>query len=148
MDALPPVATLPAPLFDPDAFRLSADEASLAAKAREFGARVLAPRAARWDREAAFPIDNYRDMHREGLLGVCIPAAEGGLGAGFRGYCLAAAELARHCGATALTWNMHVCSTLWTGPLTDDLDMDAATSDRHRARRAAHYARILRDGAI
>jgi long-subunit acyl-CoA synthetase (AMP-forming) len=26
-----------------------------------------------------------------------------------------AAEVARHCGATPLTWNMHVCSKLWAG---------------------------------
>ena len=42
---------------------------------------MLAPRAARWDREASFPTDNYRDMHARGLLGICIPAAEGGRGA-------------------------------------------------------------------
>lgn len=148
MDALPHAVDTPAPIFDPDAFRLTPHEAALAARAQEFGARVLAPRAARWDREAAFPVANYRDMHREGLLGVCIAEDEGGLGAGFRGYCLAAAELGRHCGATALTWNMHVCSTLWTGPLTEDLDMDAATRGEHRRRRRLHYDRILRDGAV
>jgi alkylation response protein AidB-like acyl-CoA dehydrogenase len=137
-----------APIFDPAAFRLGAEEAALVARAQEFGARVLAPRAARWDREASFPTDNYRDMHEAGLLGICIPRAEGGLGAGFRAYCLAAAELGRHCGATALTWNMHVCSTLWTGALSDDLEMDAATRAQHRERRAMHYARIIRRGAI
>lgn len=137
-----------APLFDPAAFRLTPFEAALTAKARDFGARVLAPRAARWDREASFPTDNYRDMHREGLLGICIPAEEGGLGAGFRAYCLTAAELGRHCGATALTWNMHVCSTLWTGALTEDLDMDAATRAEHRRRRRRHYDRILRLGEV
>ncbi|PWS38990.1 acyl-CoA dehydrogenase [Falsiroseomonas bella] len=137
-----------APIFDPAAFRLTAEEAALTAKAREFGARVLAPRAARWDREASFPTDNYRDMHREGLLGICIPADEGGLGAGFRAYCLTAAELGRYCGATALTWNMHVCSTLWTGALTEDLEMEADTRAVHRRRRRIHYDRILRDGAV
>jgi alkylation response protein AidB-like acyl-CoA dehydrogenase len=137
-----------APIFDPRAFRLTPFEADLVARAAAFGARVLAPRAARWDREASFPVDNYRDMHAEGWLGVCIPAEEGGLGAGFRAYCLAAAEFGRHCGATALTWNMHVCSTLWTGALTDDLELDAATRERHRVRRAVHYARILREGAV
>ncbi len=141
-------AILDASIFDPGAFRLTAPEAELAARAREFGRRVLAPRAARWDREASFPTDNYRDMHREGLLGICIPAAEGGLGAGFRAYCLAAAELGRHCGATALTWNMHVCSTLWTGALTEDLELDAAARALHRRRRRLHYDRILRDGAV
>ncbi len=148
MDHPLPTTMSDAPIFDPRAFRLTPFEADLTARAREFGARVLAPRAARWDREASFPIDNYRDMHAEGWLGVCIPKAEGGLGADFRAYCLAAAELGRHCGATALTWNMHVCSTLWTGLLTDDLEMDAATRAEHQARRATHYRRILDDGAI
>jgi alkylation response protein AidB-like acyl-CoA dehydrogenase len=147
MDALP-VTTQDAPIFDADAFRLTAFEASITARARDFGARVLAPRAARWDREAAFPTDNYRDMHREGLLGICIPADEGGLGAGFRAYCMAAAELGRYCGATALTWNMHVCSTLWTGALTEDLDIPEETRAEHRRRRRMHYDRILADGAI
>ncbi len=143
-----PLAPTLAPIFDPRAFRLTPFEAELTARAREFGARVLAPRAARWDREASFPTDNSRDMHREGLLGVCIPRADGGLGADYRAYCLAAAELGRHCGATALTWNMHVCSTLWTGVLTDDLEMDDATRAAHHARRAVHYRRILEHGAI
>jgi alkylation response protein AidB-like acyl-CoA dehydrogenase len=148
MDHPLPTTTLDAPIFDPRAFRLTPFEADLTTRAREFGARILAPRAAKWDREAAFPIDNYRDMHAEGWLGVCIPREEGGLGADFRAYCLAAAELGRHCGATALTWNMHVCSTLWTGLLTDDLQMDPATRAQHQSRRALHYRRILQDGAI
>jgi len=148
MDHPLPTTTLDAPIFDPRAFRLTPFEADLTTRAREFGRRILAPRAEKWDREAAFPIDNYRDMHAEGWLGVCIPREEGGLGADFRAYCLAAAELGRHCGATALTWNMHVCSTLWTGLLTDDLQMDAPTRAQHQARRAIHYRRILEEGAI
>jgi len=148
MDALPPSFAADAPIFDPRGFRLSPLEAELTARAREFAARVLAPRAARWDREASFPTDNYADVAREGWLGICIPREEGGMGADFRAYCLAAAEFGRHCGATALTWNMHVCSTLWTGLLTDDLEMDDATRRLHRARRGGHYARILEGGAV
>ena len=108
-----------APIFAPDAFRLDRDEAAIIEKARRFGARVLAPRAAKHDREATFPIENFRDMHPEGLLAICIPRDQGGLGASYRTYALAAAELGRYCGATALSWNMHVCSTLWTGALAD-----------------------------
>src|SRR6516162_2570004 len=87
-----------APIFDPAAFRLTPPQAELIDKARRFGQRVLAPRAARYDREASFPIENFRDMHPEGLLAVCIPKAEGGLGADFLTYCIAAAELGRYCG--------------------------------------------------
>jgi len=136
------------PIFDPAAFRLTPDEAALAQRVRDFGERALAPRAARWDREASFPTDNFSEMHGEGLLAICIRREQGGLGAGFRAYCLAAAEMGRFCGATALTWNMHVCSTLWTGVLSDGLEMDAATRALHLERRARHYARIVRDGAI
>lgn len=137
-----------APIFDPAAFRLTPQEAALATRAREFGRAVLAPRAARWDREASFPTENYRDMAANGLLGICIPEEDGGLGAGFRAYCLAAAEMGRYCGATALTWNMHVCSTLWTGALVDELEMPPEVRAEHRRRRSLHYGRILRDGAV
>src|SRR6185312_5980297 len=92
-----------APIFDRTSFRLSDGEAELIEKARAFGARVLAPRAAQHDRDASFPIENFRDMHPEGLLRICVPKEHGGLGASFRTYCLAAAELGRYCGATALS---------------------------------------------
>jgi alkylation response protein AidB-like acyl-CoA dehydrogenase len=139
---------LDAPLFAPDAFRLTESQAELIAKARHFGRRVLAPRAAEYDRAATFPIENFRDMHGEGLLAICIPQAEGGNGANFQTYCIAAAELGRYCGATALSWNMHVCSTLWSGTLADDLDMSAADRTAHEARRREHYRRIVSDGVI
>ena len=138
----------PAPIFDPASFRLDDSEAALIDKARRFGARLLAPRAAQHDRDATFPIENFRDMHNEGLLAVCVPKKHGGLGASYRTYCLAAAELGRFCGATALSWNMHVCSTLWTGALADDLDMSAADRAQHNGRRGLHYRRIVEDGAL
>src|SRR5215468_8309883 len=137
-----------APIFAPDAFRLTDAQAELIARARRFGRRVLAPRAEKHDREATFPIENFRDMHPEGLLAICVPKEHGGIGADFQTYCLAAAELGRFCGATALSWNMHVCSTLWSGPLADDLPMSAAERAGHEQRRHKHYRRILDDGAI
>jgi alkylation response protein AidB-like acyl-CoA dehydrogenase len=137
-----------APIFAERAFRLDDRSAVLIAAARRFGRRVLAPRAEQHDRAATFPIENFRDMHREGLLGICIPQEHGGTGADFKTYCLAAAELGRFCGATALSWNMHVCSTLWSGALADDLEMSAADRAQHRARRDLHYRRILDDGAV
>ncbi|HWV51042.1 acyl-CoA dehydrogenase [Pseudorhodoplanes sp.] len=136
------------PIFEPAAFGLSERQAALIEKARSFGRAVLAPRAAQHDREATFPIQNFRDMHSEGLLRICVPREVGGEGADFQTYCLAAAELGRFCGATALSWNMHVCSTLWSGALADSLDMDAAVRAEHAARRRVHYQRIVKEGAI
>jgi alkylation response protein AidB-like acyl-CoA dehydrogenase len=137
-----------AAMFPADAFRLSDAAADLIGQARRFGRRVLAPRAAQHDRDATFPIENFRDMHGEGLLAICIPKANGGLGADFQTYSLAAAELGRYCGATALSWNMHVCSTLWSGALADDLPMTPQDRALHEKRRHLHYRRIIDDGAI
>ena len=134
---------LDAPIFDPQAFRLNDEQAAIIATARELGQTVFAGRAAAYDREARFPTENYKDLHRAGLLGIAIPKKHGGLGADYQTYAIAAAEIGRYCGATALTWNMHVCSTLWSGPLADDLDMDAATRAEHERRRAVHYKRIV-----
>ena len=139
---------LDAPIFDRAAFRLADDEADLIDSARRFGARVLAPRAAQHDRDATFPIENFRDMHEAGLLAICVPRTEGGAGASFRTYCLAAAELGRYCGATALSWNMHVCSTLWTGALTDELELTGEERAEHNRRRSLHYRRIVDQGTI
>ncbi|MEM6761560.1 MAG: acyl-CoA dehydrogenase family protein [Pseudomonadota bacterium] len=138
---------LDAPMFDPIAFRLSPFETEWTTKARALGP-VFAERAFDIDKEARFPTENFADMHEAGLLGICVPERFGGAGADFRAYSLVAAEVGRYCGATALTWNMHVCSTLWSGPLADDLDMDEETRTGHEARRGLHYRRIVEDGAI
>ena len=77
-----------------------------------------------------------------------VTGGTGGLGAGLRTYCLTAAEIGRYCGSTALTWNMHVCSCLWTGPLADSLEMAPEDRALHATRRALHYRRIVEEGAV
>jgi alkylation response protein AidB-like acyl-CoA dehydrogenase len=116
--------------------------------AAALGAEKFAPRAAHHDREASFPTENYADLRAAGFLGLCVPERYGGLGADFATYCRVSAELGRHCGATALTFNMHVCTALWTGALADDLDMTADQRAGHEARRAVHFHRMVADGAI
>ena len=81
-----------APIFDSDAWCLTDQERQLTAQARELGERRFADRASRYDREAKFPIENYRDLHDAGLLGICIPGEYGGHGANLRTYALTAAE--------------------------------------------------------
>ena len=136
------------PIFDPETWNLTGKQASLAEQVRALAAEKFAPRAAAYDRAATFPVENYRDLADAGLLGICVPESEGGIGADFKTYMLAAAEMGRYCGATALTYNMHVCSCLWTGELLDRLEMDAATRALHHEMRKIHYRRILEDGAI
>jgi alkylation response protein AidB-like acyl-CoA dehydrogenase len=72
----------------------------------------FAPRAAGFDSEAAFPVENYRDLHAAGLLSLTVPRAFSGVGADPLTYALCLVELAKGCSATALTFNMH--STVMT----------------------------------
>jgi alkylation response protein AidB-like acyl-CoA dehydrogenase len=137
-----------APIFDPDSWNLTDFEAALCAETRALAQGKFASRAAEIDRDARFPTENYADLKAHDLLGICIPAAHGGRGADLRAYMLAAAEIGRYCGATALTFNMHVSSCLWTGVLADGVDMSAAQRAEHATMRAHHYHRILKNGAI
>ena len=137
-----------APMFEAAAWGLTSQERELSTVARELGQSRFAERAAGYDREASFPTENYRDMHEAGLLGICIPRADGGEGAPLKAYALAAAEIGRYCGSTALTWNMHVSSCLWSGALSDDLEMDDKVRRQPHNNRAVHYRRILDEGAV
>ncbi|MGB1209474.1 MAG: acyl-CoA dehydrogenase family protein, partial [Paracoccaceae bacterium] len=143
-----PATRSEAPIFDPDAWALTDKQAQLSKTARELASQSFAPRAATYDREASFPTENYRDLAASGLLGICIPESEGGLGADLKTYMLTAAEIGRFCGSTALTFNMHVSSCLWTGDLLDQLDIDAQTRAQHQKMRRLHYRRILDEGKI
>jgi alkylation response protein AidB-like acyl-CoA dehydrogenase len=87
---------------------------------------AMAARAEELDRSASFPYENWADLKAAGLLGITIPKEVGGLGADFVGYALASEELARHCASTALTFNMHVATTLLVGEIGGQLDMDAS----------------------
>ncbi len=108
----------------------------------------FAGRAAGYDRETSFPFENYAELRAAGMLGLCIPERYGGMGASFQDYMHVSAELARFCPMTALTYNMHSQTTLWTGILADDLDMAPDVRERHERIRSELYRWILEDGAL
>lgn len=151
--SIPAQANGPATRYVPpsiagDYAELTPLQQQLLAIASDLGRRRFAPRAGQVDRDAVFPFDNYADMHEAGLLRICVPVQYGGWGADFATYVMTAAEIGRHCGATALTLNMHVSSTMWTGFIADDLDMTPQQRAEHEARRATHYGRIVREGKV
>jgi alkylation response protein AidB-like acyl-CoA dehydrogenase len=122
--------------------------AELVALAGQLGRERFAPRAAAYDVEAAFPVEDYADLADAGLLALCVPKEHGGLGADFETYCLVAAELGRHCGATALTFNMHSVSCLWSHQIVDDLALDPTERDAHDRRRTELYRMVVEDRAV
>ncbi|MEM7376901.1 MAG: acyl-CoA dehydrogenase family protein [Pseudomonadota bacterium] len=78
------------------------------------GAERFAPRAKAIDDDASFPVDNYHDLAAEGLLTLTVPKAYGGHGFSLGEYAMVGAEIGKYCGATALTFNMHNSSMMWS----------------------------------
>jgi alkylation response protein AidB-like acyl-CoA dehydrogenase len=123
-------------------------QCELLSKAQQLGKERFAPRAAQWDDTATFPLANYDNLREAGILRMCVPTAYGGFGADYATYMMTGAEIGRYCGATALTLNMHICSTMWTGMLSDGIAMTADNRAEHHARRPLHFKRIVGQGAL
>jgi alkylation response protein AidB-like acyl-CoA dehydrogenase len=70
-------------------------------------AEKFTARARKNDSEASFPVENFADMRKAGLMGLMVPENHGGMGADFYQYTRAAGRLAQGDGSTALTFNMH-----------------------------------------
>lgn len=128
--------------------KLTEQQRELIEIAATLGRERFAPRAAQIDRDAVFPFENYADLREAGLLKICVPRDHGGLGADFATYVMVAAEIGRHCGATALTWNMHVCSAMWAGFIADALDMTPEQRADHERCRAVHFRRVVEEGKV
>jgi alkylation response protein AidB-like acyl-CoA dehydrogenase len=108
----------------------------------------FAPRAARHDREASFPIEDYADLHTSGLLALCVPERYGGLGADFETYCLVAEQIARGNASTALTYNMHALTMLMMGPFIQDLELPPDVRARHEELSARRYREVVEQGVF
>jgi alkylation response protein AidB-like acyl-CoA dehydrogenase len=111
-------------------------------------APVFAERAPAHDREASFPFANFADLREAGFYGLCVPTRYGGLGASFADYMHIGARIGRHCAMTALTFNMHTQTVLWTGIAADGLEMTETERAVHEERRADLYRRIVEDGEL
>ena len=86
---------------------LTEEQALVRDMARDFAREVLAPNAAQWAREHAFPADAIRQMGELGLLGMLVPPEWGGAGADHVAYALALEEIAAGDGATSTIMSVH-----------------------------------------
>ena len=90
-------------------------------------AEDFATRAARHDRDASDPLENYAALRAAGFHALNIPTELGGGGVGLLGWSLAAEELAQGCASTALSFNMHLSVV---GPLMESALVPRATKER------------------
>lgn len=91
-------------------------------------ADVFAARAPAHDRDASFPFENFADLSREGLLGLTVPTALGGAGAGVQDAARVLGIIGKADPSTALVLSMHYIqhlvmarSTRWPGRLSRKL---------------------------
>ncbi len=88
-------------------FEITDEQRQIAALAREFAQKEIAPHIAAWDREHYFPRSLYTKMDAIGLMGVLVDERYGGVGAGYGAYALAVEELARVDAGSAVTLSVH-----------------------------------------
>ncbi|MCX6432851.1 MAG: acyl-CoA/acyl-ACP dehydrogenase [Actinobacteria bacterium] len=105
-------------------------------------------RAVQTDLDAAFPWGNFNDLRERGFLALCVPKEYGGMGASYADYMRVSEEIGRHCGSTALTFNMHNATMLWAGQVADVLDMSDEDRALHERRRAEMFRGVVQDGEI
>ena len=105
------VLTAPSPTTTRRPAPLRPEDDRFVSLAAELGARC-SERAAEHDRNNTFVAGNFDAIKEAGYTALAIPEDLGGLGASLRQICYAQAELARHCGASALAVNMHIYLTL------------------------------------
>jgi alkylation response protein AidB-like acyl-CoA dehydrogenase len=105
-------------------------------------------RAVIYDRQASFPFENFADFRANGLLAVSVPERFGGGGATYADYVRVSEEVGRHCGATALTFNMHNATMLWCGEVADLLDLSPAEREQHEEIRTEMFRGVVDDGMI
>jgi isovaleryl-CoA dehydrogenase len=87
--------------------RLRDDHQAVLDLADRFARETLAPLSARMDDEEHWPDAQFRELGRQGYLGVTAPAEHGGLGAGVFTSGLIAQAFARWNHAFALAWVVH-----------------------------------------
>ncbi len=128
--------------------RPSQRQRELMDRARRLAIDGFAQRAAGYDREAAFPIEDYGDLRDSGLLGLCVPEWHGGLGGDFETYCLVAEQLAQGNASTSLTYNMHSLTMLMMGPFLEGLDLEPGVRRKHEELSARRYLEVVEEGVF
>ncbi|PDM40819.1 MULTISPECIES: acyl-CoA dehydrogenase [unclassified Geobacillus] len=85
-------------------FELTKEQQMIKEMVREFAEKEIAPNAAKWDKEAYFPVEVFKKMGELGLLGIPFPEEYGGAGGDTISYAIAVEEIGRACGGTGLSY--------------------------------------------
>ena len=109
---------------------------------------TFAERAFAIDEAASFPVENYQDLAKAGLMTLTVPEDQGGHGFSLGEYAMAGAEIGKFCGATALTFNMHNSSMMWSRFMYEMPHLSDAERAAFAPLRARQFERAVAEQGI
>lgn len=80
---------------------------------RDFAEKEIRPKMMEWDESQYFPVELFKKLGNQGLMGVLVPEEYGGSGLGYFEYITIVSEIAQVCGSIGLSVAAH--NSLCTG---------------------------------
>src|SRR5689334_4858771 len=94
-------------------FTLTENQKLIAEGIRKFGEQHIRPKMMTWDEEQIFPVELFKQMGKQGYMGVLVPEVYGGSGLGYFEYVTVIVEISKICGSIGLSLAAH--NSLCTG---------------------------------
>ena len=94
-------------------FEVSEITSQVAQSARDFANQHIRPYVMKWDESQEFPVQLFKEMGKQGFMGVLVPEEYGGAGLSYIEYVNIIQEVAKVCGSIGLSLAAH--NSLCTG---------------------------------
>ncbi len=94
-------------------FGINESQAMIADTVKKFAEAHIRPNIMEWDESQTFPVELFKKMGEQGLMGILVPEKYNGSGLGYFEYVTAIIEVARVCGSIGLSMAAH--NSLCTG---------------------------------
>lgn len=94
-------------------FEVSELTEQVAQSARDFAHQFIRPNVMKWDETQEFPVELFKEMGKQGFMGVLVPEEYGGAGLTYFEYVSIIQEIAKVCGSIGLSVAAH--NSLCTG---------------------------------
>jgi alkylation response protein AidB-like acyl-CoA dehydrogenase len=94
-------------------FSISDNQKMIGQMAKDFAERYIRPNVMEWDEAQHFPLELFKKLGEQGMMGVLVPEEYGGSGLGYAEYVTTIVEIAKVCGSIGLSVAAH--NSLCTG---------------------------------
>ncbi|MFT5115917.1 MAG: alkylation response protein AidB-like acyl-CoA dehydrogenase [Parasphingorhabdus sp.] len=131
-----------------DLSRIRPEVVNVLNRINELGRERFVKRASGIDADASFPEENYRDLAAEGFMTLTVPEEFGGHGFSLGEYAMVGAEIGKYCGASALTFNMHNSSMMWSRFMYELPNLSDEDRQRFAPLRERQFRRAVKEQGI